>query len=267
MEIVTIEKNKLVGEIQDILTAWLKEKPEVRTVASLSRATGVTDPTIRRLMNNNVKINDDAIFKMLAHIFEVQTFDGISAALEKKQEVLKWFERSYSYLKNAPELEAYKNIPFANEITLNPIAFSVFALVSSLPVTTTELIKEQFGVRGEVEMEKLIQQGVLGISESKVFVRNEKKVRIDKDQAISLLPEITRTYLKKDSIHNYRALEVEAVSQEGYVALMDLFSKFLNDVHAIYNDKPGNIPVIVAGFLDTFTTQPYFEGGKNETLN
>lgn len=267
METVVFEKNKFVGELQEVLNSWFKEKPDVRSVASLSRATGVTDPAIRRLMNSSVKINDDYIFKLLTHICGASDYDTFLSTFGGKREIQAWFTRNFSYLKKAPAMQEYRVSKVTEDIVLNPISFSVFALVSSLPVTTVSLIKEQLGVRGEIEMEILIQKNILGIVDDKVIVRDGNKVRLDKEQTIQLLPEITRTYLKKDSIHNYRALEIEAVSQVGYGDLMDLFAKFLNDVHTIYKTKPGNIPAIVAGFVDTFTVQPYFEGDKNETPN
>lgn len=265
---ITFEKTKLVSEIQEVLNSWLSEKPEVRSVASLARATGVADSSIRRLLNNGIKIQEDSIFKLLAHIFEIQSFDGISAALEKKPEALKWFERHFSYLKKAPALQEYKFSNIESEITLNQIAFSVFALASTnLAEITDSYIKDQFGIRGEIEMEDLIQKGVLKLSNGKLTVLDGTKIKIDKEQAINLMPDLTRTYLKKDSIHNYRVLEVEAVSQKGFGDLMDLYAKFVNDTLEIVRSNPGTVPVIVSGFVDTFTTQPYFEGGKNETPN
>lgn len=261
---VTVEKTKLVEEIQDVLNSWLNEKSDVRSVASLSRTTGVADSSIRRLLNNGIKIQEDSIFKLLTHIFEVQSFDGISAALEEKPEMLKWFERHFSYMKKAPAIQDYKPSSIADEISSDPIQFSVYMQISSVSGLSQSYIKDQFGIRGEIELEKLIQKGMVIVEEDLLYPK-EQKIKYTKEQVINLLPEITRMYLKKDSIFNARALEIEGVSKDGFGDLMDLFAKFLNDVHTIYKMKPGNIPAVFAGFVDTLTTQPYFEGGKDET--
>lgn len=267
MEIVTIEKNKLVGEIQDILTAWLNEKTEVRTVASLSRATGVTDPAIRRLKNNNVKINDDAIFKLLAHIFEVQTFDGISAALEKHPDTLKWFERNFSYLKKSPNLQAYKISNISDLISQNVISLAIFSLVSSKNNLRQSYIKEQFGVIGEFELEKLITEKVIAVNANGELRVEDKKIILSKDQVASLLPDLAKMFFKAEHKYNGRILNIESVSIQGYNKLLDAVDAFNEQVRAITNENYGEIPVVTAGFLDTLTTVPYFEGGKNETSN
>ncbi len=49
-----------------------------------------------------------------------------------------------------------------------------------------------------------------------------------------------------------------------YKELMTLYTQFITDVRAIFKAKPGNIPVILAGFEDILATQSYFRGGKKE---
>lgn len=265
MEIVTFEKNKLVSEIQDVLNSWLNEKPETRSVASLSRATGVADPAIRRLMNNNIKINDDAIFKLLAYIFDVQTFDGISSALSKNPEALKWFEKNYAYLKTSTALAAYKHSPVADEVAANAMTYSVYNVVLALKSVPSGYIKEQFGMRGEIELENLLKKGLLLQKDGEIHVKDDALLKFTKEQTVQLLPEITKVFFKADHEFNARSLEISAVSKDGYNEIMDAYENFLNQISNIYKNRPGNIPVVVAGFFDSLTTQPYFEGGKNET--
>lgn len=267
MEIVTFEKNKLVSEIQDVLNSWLNEKPEVRSVASLSRATGVADPAIRRLMNSNVKINDDAIFKLLAYIFDVQTFNGISVALSQKPEALKWFERSYAFMKNSAALQQYKHTPTADIISNNPVALAVYALISEMENVSIAYIKEQFGAVGEFELEKMLQKEVVFLETNGSLRVKDLMLKLTKDQVIDNLPDLARLFFKKDHEFNARILNFASVSREGYVKLMDIVDAFSAEVAQVAKDYKGEIPVVTAGFFDSMTTVPYFEGGKNENSN
>lgn len=263
---VTFEKSQFVSEIQEALIFWLNEKPEVRSVASLSRATGVADSSIRRLLNGGVKIQEDSIFKLLAHVYEVQTFDGISNALDKKPQALKWFEKHFAYLKAAPSLENYKFSPLSEDIADSALSYSVYKFISAAGPLKPEAVKEQFGVRGELELETMIVKGLVSLEDSLLKVK-DKRIKFTKTQAVSLMPELTKAYLKKDHPYNVRILEVEGTTKEGYSKLMDLYERLMEDVSKTLQENPGNIPVIAAGFFDSFTYQPYFEGAKNETSN
>jgi hypothetical protein len=137
-------------------------------------------------------------------------------------------------------------------------------LIASVPNITTQYIKDQYGLRGELELEKLIEKQFVTIADGKLIAK-EQRLKITREQAINLLPDITKLYLKKDHIYNARALEIESVSKTGYIKLMDIYETFLGEVSTTLNNNPGDIPVVVAGFFDSLTTQPYFEEKKHET--
>ena len=60
---------------------------------------------------------------------------------------------------------------------------------------------------------------------------------------------------------------MESVSKEGYNKILDAVDGFNEQITSIAKHHSGDIPVITAGFFDTLTTIPYFEGGKNESTN
>ena len=266
MEQIEFEKTKLVAEIQNALNSWINEKPETRSVAHLSRETGVTDSSLRRLLNGDVKISDDSIFKLLSFTSAEYKYENFLKFFQSKPEIQKWFIKNYSYMRPFQALQSYKPTPIAEEITANPIMFSVYMLVSSVNGVRSADVKEQFGVRGELELEKLLEKGLIRL-DGETLIAKENKIKFSKDQAIDLIPELARMFLKKDHVYNYRSLEVEGVSKQGYQEICDIYEKFLGDVSEVMKNRSGNIPVIVAGFFDSFTTQPYFEGSKNENSN
>lgn len=267
METLLYEKNKLVGEIQDILLSWINGKPEVRSVANLSRSTGVTDSAIRRLLNGGAKIADDSIFKILAHVYDQREYDKLFASLEGKLEVQKWFSKNYAYLKKAPVLQEYIPSSLAEEVTESTFKYSVYKYLAAreTPVGFRE-VKEQFGKKGEIEVERLIVNKLVAVENDFLIVK-DKKIRFTKDQVADLLPELTRIYFKRDHAFNGRILEVEGVSKAGYIKILDLYDAFIDGLTTAIKNNPGEIPLIVSGFMDTFTTEPYFEGGNNESSN
>lgn len=264
---VTVEKTKLVEEIQDVLNSWLNEKSDVRSVASLSRATGVADSSIRRLLNSGIKIQDDSVFRLISHVFDIQTFEGISNSLVTKPETLKWFQKSYAYMKESAVLQQYKYSPTADVISENPISLSIYSLISESRKISPGYIKEQFGAIGDFELEKLLQKQVVFLEEDGSLRAKDSMLKLTKDQVVDNLPDLTRIFLKKDHDFNGRILDISSVSKQGYIKMMDAVDKFANEISQIEKDNPGDIPVITAGFLDTLTTAPYFEGGKNEKSN
>lgn len=267
MEIVQLDTTKLVKEIQEVLSSWLNEKPDTRSVAYLSRETGVSDSAIRRLLNSDVKIADDSIYKLLTHICRANDYDTFLGLFTGKKNIQVWYSKNFAYLKKAPALEAYKPTPIAEIISENPISLSVYGIISSMKGLTQSYIKEQFGVIGEFELEKLVQKEIVTINSDGILFAKAGKVKITKEQVIANLPALSMIFFKKDHVFNGRILNIESVSLDGYKKLMDAMDKYIDDVSTIVKENSGEIPVITAGFMDTLTTVPYFEGGKNEISN
>lgn len=129
-------------------------------------------------------------------------------------------------------------------------------------------LKEQFGLRGQREALLLIDLGVLK-SEGEFLRISEgtRKLKISKTQTLSMLPEVSKLYAKADHSFNACALEIEAVNRQGYARLLDAFEDFLKKTSKILEEDKGTIPVVIAGFMDSFTTQPFFEGDNYENFN
>ena len=267
MEILNFDKSKLITEIQNALSEWQSMKPDVRTIAYLARETGVTESSIRRISNNGIKIADDSIFKLLSFICGEYKYEKFLQYYHQKNEVKKWFMRNYSYMANSPALQEYKPTSISADLAANSISYSVYMYIRSLSSVTSADIKEQFGVRGEIELEKQISKGHIKQEGENLRTVNQEKILFSKDEIIDLIPSIATSYLKKDHLYNSGILETGGLSKEGYIKMMDIQQDFLEKTVQIYQDYPGSIPSVTVGFFDSFTQHPYFEGGKNETNN
>lgn len=254
---VLYTKKQLVEEVQNVFQAWRNEKPDTRTVAHLSREAGVTDSAVRRLLNQNTKISDDMLYSILLYIAGNQSFEKMVSKYQSYPSISAWINKHYSYLLKAPVKSSVQEDSVASIIYQNPIMFGVYMFISSIPNVTSDFIKEQFGLRGEKELEHLISIGLV-TADGDGYVAKQKDVMFSKEQTVALLPDITRTFLKKDHDHNSYLLRVDGISKEGYIKLMGIFDILISQTCEIISSNPGDIPVVFCSFMDSFSVQPYF---------
>ncbi len=262
----TPTKIKFIKELQAMINVWIQDNP-VRSVASLARAAKVSDVSIRRLLNNDRKIVNESVFNIISLISGQDTFEGIVEALEKdnKPTVQEWFIKYYSYMRNFSDVHDFKRIPVVDMVAANPMAFFVYSLTLIFDQVSQGQFEQEFGGPAMTELDKLIKKGFLQEKEGMIGLPGEKAfLRFTKEQMAYLFSEVSRLFFKPDHKFNAQHLEVGSLSKEGYGELIDLHAEFINGIHHLYETKPGNIPVISAGFTDTLTSRPYFtDEGKN----
>ncbi len=263
----TKDKIRFIKELQTIIRTWIRGN-KVRTVASLARGAKVSDVSVRRLLNNDRKIVNESVFNIISWIYDQSTFEGMVKALEKddKPIVLEWFIKYYSYMRKYPVLQENKYIPVSDVVTGSPMAFFGYLLTLVLDQVSRKRFQQEFGGPAIAELDKLIKKCFLQEIEGMVSIQGEAvSLKFTKEQVAYLLPELCKMFFKPDHDFNAQHLEVGALSKEGYNDLRDFHLEFLAKIQTLYRTKPGNIPVISAGFSDTFTSRPYFtnEGEKN----
>lgn len=250
-------KTELIEEINALIQRWSDERPQTRTLAHLSRETGVSDSALRRLRNQKVKISDDMLYRVVNTIFENPKFSDLKTKVSQLPTVSKWLMRHYSFLENTPGVEDYKYTEVSDEIVLNPIAFSVFALVSSIDGVTKEYLKEQFGLRGVLEADSFVKKSIFDLKDG-IYVLGSasNKVKISKNAVISLMPELTKLYLNTDSEVDQYIFECDGLTKNGYLELSNAMVDFYKRSAEIISRNKGNIPFILSGFLNTMTVDP-----------
>lgn len=249
-------KTELIEEINALIQRWSDERPQTRTLAHLSRETGVSDSALRRLRNQKAKISDDMLYRILDTIFERSEFAELKNKVSGSPAISKWLMRHYSFLETIPALAEFKFTEASDEIVVNPIAFSVFALVSSIEGITQEYLKEQFGIRGLQEANALVEKSIIKFDgKAYVMTSESNKVKISKSAVVSLMPELTKLYLKEDSTISAEILTVCGLSTEGYYKLTSAVNDFISVSRKIMNEHQGNTPVILSGFVNTMTVQ------------
>lgn len=268
MDIANYCKNELVKEVNGLIQRWSDERPQVRTLAHLGREAKVSDSALRRLKNQNAKIADDMLFRIVSVIYESSEFTELKQKTNTLPNTSKWLLRNYSFMESVSPMQEYKYTELSDEVVVSPIGFSIFGLVSSIDNVGKDYIKDQFGLRGIAEAELLVEKGILHLNQNVYTLgTHHNKVKFSKKAVISLMPEITRLYLKADSDLNAAIFEVNGVSEEGYSKLSMAFQNLINVSAQIINQHQGNIPVVMSGFIDTMTTQAIKMELKNENAH
>ncbi len=256
----TENKLRFIKELQTIINTWISEN-QVRTVASLARGARVSDVAVRRLLNNDRKIVNESVFNLIAYIYGHRSFTGIAEALRNNNRsmVLEWFIKYYSYMKKAPFLESHIYTPVCDIVAADPMVYFVYSVVLGLERVSEEHFQKEFGWPAGAALKKLLEKGLLSQKENMVTIEGETiHLKFTKEQVAHLLSNICGLFFKPDHDHNAQHLETGTLSKEGYGDLINLHVEFGNSVQNLYRTKPGDIPVISAGFSDTLTARPYF---------
>lgn len=257
MQRFNYSRDNVVKDIQSIIKNWIDEKPSIRSIAYLSRQTCVTDSSLRRLTAQNIKISDDSLFEILKSIFMSETYEEILRNLNNYPDASNWFQKNFSYLRKIPVPLEKMTSPIADEITDSTNAFYIYSYLCAKPGINISEIEHQFGTRGAIETLKLVSKGVV-LQKDQLLYPKEFEFQLSKKQVSHLLPELSKDFFKVDHPYNVRILETKGISKNGYIQAMDLYEEFLDRLLSILKENPGSIPVIAAGFFDSFTKEPYF---------
>ncbi len=111
----------------------------------------------------------------MSHIFDNQTFDGISNSLATKESSV---------------LQQYKYPPTSEVISESLISLAVYSLTFENRKISQVYIKEQFGSVGDFELEKLLQRQVVFLEEDGSLRAKGPMLRLTKDQVIDSLPDL-----------------------------------------------------------------------------
>jgi len=253
-----LERLELINEVKGLIDAWLAANA-TRNITAFARESGVSESCVRRLYNNSSVPQNDNLMKMLTVLSGQSSIEGLKKHFESKQHVCKFLLNNYSFLESASFIDQCK--PLLNEEVYieDYHSFLVYALASNRTTITALDIKNMLGMVGEMALDELIAKGQIFVNSNNYLEPKVKNIRPSKDLVKKHLPEITKMFFKLNNQFNCNALFIKTVSKKGYGLVMDAFEKFLADVGNVIQNHPGEVPLVVAGFMDTLTLKPYFK--------
>lgn len=133
----------------------------MRSLAHLARESNVSDSALRRLKNQKTKISDDMILRVLKAITQSSSFLDISKQIASYRNLDGWLRQHYAYLEKIEAGTSSVHRSLNDIICENIVTLSIFSWVSSLKSVNKDYIRDQFGLRGLFEAEKLIESEII----------------------------------------------------------------------------------------------------------
>lgn len=251
--LIQFSRNGAVEALQSIINEWLSQDTS-RNLAVLSRVSGVSETSIRRIFASSSILSPQNTHKLLFFLkngkTHKQVFESIPSDLAnylKFQLSFLQFEELNDYVELGP-LE--KNLPdYTHQL--------IFERSSISKGINLDEVKELFGLVGLKAVENLQSADMVSVNADRFVIANPSiKNHTPSIEIIkNLLSQNIRQFYKTDSEYNYIFCVHDGVSLEGYCDVMDILSNAYKQIQIIVKKKAGDIPISAGGFMDTLTSE------------
>lgn len=247
----------LAGEVKSHIESWLTAKPS-RNLTALARFASVSESCIRRLYNDGREPISDNLLKILTAISGKSSLEDLKGHFNLSQAIQSFLLKNYSFLETSTYIDKCTPLLEKEQYLDDYFSFVVYAMASNRKQINRSDIVKMFGMMGEMALDSLVTQGFLKIEPNGDIMALITDIRPSKELIKKHLPDLTKMFFKVNHEFNGYALQSESVSREGYGRAMDVFEKFLADMGDVIQKYPGDVPLVVSGFMDTMTLEPYF---------
>ena len=251
-------KEQAVTALQSSVNSWLAENSR-RSLASLSRESGVSESSLRRLLNNSTWPSQDNVFKLISYLGNGNIVSTVNALAEPLKNQIK-FDLYYLDFK---ELKKYVSLGGKDSALKDFTHQVVFERSSIGPGISVAEIRELFGAYGLTAVENLKVAGLITEVDSTIKCVAEYKYHAFTTQMTKdFLAQSIATFYKTQTNYNYIFSFNDGVTTSGYGQIMDILENAQQAIFKIIEDSPGDIPVTIGGFMDTLTTNVLFDKAK-----
>jgi hypothetical protein len=248
MEYKQYSKEEAITALQSLIQAWLDEKPK-RNRLSLARETGVSETTIRRVMNDSVLPSGNNILKIVSYIKGVNTNKEI---LKSGGPILAKTIETLAPTITFESFENRYNLPYHLEQHLNsPTKRLLFSKASTLGRLNEDSIVHEFGHIGLMDVKELVSAGVLDLVENEYRMTKQMQTcSVSVNTLKDLMVETTRAYYNTESDYNYLFYVSAGVSSEAYINIMEVLKDAHQKISLLVENNPGDIPVFANAAMD-----------------
>lgn len=247
-------------QLSQLIERWISQQPS-RSIAALSRLSGVGESSIRRLKNDGVLPTETNTMKILLAISEQKSILKALNHFEQTTPVISDYLKS-----NFPMItESFFNestaIVDTGEFMNDYNSYLVFKLASGHGGVSRKSLLDLIGLRANSAIEQLINLDL--VSENDGILTAAVKsfttsLEVAKQHAIKNIDN----FYKPTSIHNSFCNISENVSVEGFGDIIELVHETRAKVLHIMKSKPGKIPVMTVMATDTMTVVDIFGKGQ-----
>lgn len=252
-----MERTTLIDEVKGHIETWLSSK-QSRSVTALARTARVSESCLRRLYNDGRAPLSDNLLKILTAISGKSSLDELKGHFQASDSIQGFLMQNYSFLETATFVDKCQPLLEKEECIEDYFSFVVYLMASNRKQINQKDITRLLGMMGEMALNSLVTNEFLKIEPNGDIVALIKNIRPSKELIKKHLPDLTKMFFKVEHEFNGYALLSESVSTTGYGKAMDVFEKFLADMGDIIQNYPGDVPLVVTGFMDTLTLEPHF---------
>jgi hypothetical protein len=243
----------LTEALSEAIKAYLEKKPHL-SVNALSLHSGVSEPTLRRLLGNKVKSipYTTTILDILSYISGSQSVDAIKQQypgpianfLEERIPSSQGVDDEYSAL--------------LNEEMQNPLKYLIFKLASNRSGITRAKIIDLYGQKGLQLAEDLLEAGLIQSPREDHFSTSGKSFRLTNTLFIRNF-KLLAEYIKPSKLGNDRELKPfftnvsNSVNPRAYRQIVRIQRSALQKIQEVLRDEKsnGSIPFFMISAIDT----------------
>lgn len=255
----TQESNSdVLTHLQAILNDFLERHPNM-TVNGLSKRCAVSEPTLRRIRNGQVKTlpSVTTMVDILSYISKEKSIVGI---VEKYPGPVGEFLKEKIPQTNNSKTPEYSEV--LNRTLKDPVKYLIYKLAANDVGIDLEKVVELFGRYGESHLEELMQQNLVELRDDRYFAKIENFV-LSHDLFVShfktvadfIKPQklITASRAHSPLFANYSG----SINKKAYSAILNIQRAALKKIINILVDEKssGEIPTFVLSAIDTLDSK------------
>lgn len=254
-EVVTVGVYDVVFlQLRNLLSAYMSKHPHL-SLNGLSKRSGVSEPTLRRIKKGQLKTlpNVSTTFELLTYLTGEKECQKIVAHLPP--------ELGEYLSEKAPQIDNKRRFEFSESLTQSlkdPVKYVIYKLAAGDAGVTLDKVVDLFGSYGETQLLSLVSENLLvntqGVYRGKVeFFSLSHDVFVEhfKTMADFIKPHKHANARKEFApvFSNYSA----SVSKKTYSEIIKIQRQATKKIHKLLTDtqNSGSVPVFILGAVDT----------------
>ncbi len=228
------------------IETWIDEK-SMRTIASLSRNSGVSESVIRRAHRKETIPNVDNLLKLLMTVTYSKTFSELRKALPSE---LDSYLQSKDYIYANTEIQTTRTTLEVETFLQTYENYLIYDRVSHSQSLTRVQIKESFGTMGEKALTELIDAGVITEESNGQLSLGVKNVSISHSLLKRHLPKVVETYYDHEDSRHILANFSETITPDAAIEILELQKQTNSKIAQIMMNNPGSVPYLYVGLFN-----------------
>lgn len=255
-------------QLRDMTNEFLNRHPSL-TVNALAQRSGVAATTLRRLLQDESRseIAPHSVLSLVSYLLREKSISKILNMISGP--VGELLRRSFDQFIFAEEKADHKLDTDLNEVFKDKLNYLIYKMAANVKGTTTDEIKNNFGLHGLNKLEELMKGNWIVIDDQGTLHAKEKNFSVDLVRAHELTHVLVDQYKPSDVNKGYSMFYSlsEGLNAEGIKEVKKIEMEAVKKVFEVMNNKEfiGSIPYFSIFLSDVIGITPV-EELKREVL-